>query len=131
MADGVVTQQGEVSLAALVWSVRQQLHEAQDLGKDDMLRFGVDSIELEVLVEASTSDTKDLDGKAGVNVKVLDIVGVELGGQGGMTWERGRTSTAKVTVKIIPRDISDPTGNPTGRTEIAGTDNQPPPQPGS
>ena len=131
VADGVVTQQGEVSLAALVWSVRQQLHEAQDLGKNDALRFGVDSIELEVLVEATATDTTTIGGQAGVNFKVLDIVGIELGAKGDVTWERGRTSTAKVTVTITPRDTSDPAGNPTGRAEIGGQDNQPPPKPGS
>jgi hypothetical protein len=126
-----LTRQGEVSLAALVWSVRQQLHEAKDLGKDDTLRFGVDSIELEVLVEATATDTKTVEGKAGANIKVLDLVGIELGGQGGVTWEAGRTSTAKVTVTITPRDISDPVGNPTGRAEIGGRDTQAPPVPGS
>lgn len=123
MADGVLTQQGEVSLAALVWSVRQQLHEAQELGKDDPVRYGVDSIELEVLVEATGTTTKTVDGKAGVNFKVLDIVGVELGGEGGVSWERGRTSTAKVTVTITPRDPR----NPTGRHEVSGDDTEPPP----
>lgn len=118
-------------MAALVWSVRQQLHEAKELGKDDTLRFGVDSIELEVLVEATATDTKTVDGKVGLDLKVLDIVGIELGGQGGVTWEQGRTSTAKVTVTITPRDTSDPVGNPTGRHEIGGQDTQAPPGPGS
>lgn len=123
MADEVVTGSGEVSLAALVWAVRQQLHEAQAYGHGDGLRFGVDTITLEIAVEATATKTRTAGGEAALNFKVLDLVGIELSGKGDASWERGRTSTARITVQITPRD----TRHPSGRTEISGRDTEPPP----
>ena len=131
VVDEVVTRQGEVSLAALIWSVRQQLHEARSIGQQDPIRLGVDSIQVEVLVEASATDTRSRDGHAGVSLNVLDIVGVDLARTSTQEWESGRKSTARVTVTLTPRDVRDPVHNLTGRFEVAGSDLQSPPRTGS
>lgn len=104
-----------LSLGQLIWLVRRELEWAHAVDADHPLRFDVDSIELDVAVEAGHSVV----GKAGLEIKVMSI-----GGGGDVSRENKKGSTTNIHVVLTPRDLN----SSTGRFNVSAMDTEPPPR---
>jgi hypothetical protein len=102
------------SLGQMIWLVRRELEWARQVDADRALRFEVDSVELDVTVEATRSTT----GGGGLDLKVLGV-----GVSGEAARESARGSTSQVHVVLTPKDTA------TGRKlEVSALDTEPPPR---
>jgi len=110
--------QGELAkswatLAEAIKGIRAELSEAMVASEGERLRFDVGPVELEFAVDIQ----RDLQGRAGVKVWV-----VEIAGSGG--WSRDSSHRVKVTLNPIDTK----TGQP---ARVADQLTGPPPRPGS
>lgn len=103
---------GQVSLGQLIWLVRRELEWAHQVDADHPLRFDVDSVELDVVVDVAAT-TK---GGGGLDLKVMGV-----GGSGELSRESTRGSTNKVHVVLTPH-------GPGGKFEVSALDTEPPPR---
>ena len=103
------------SLGQLIWLVRRELEWARQVDIDHPLRFDVDSVELDVVVEASRSTG----GGGGLDLKVMGV-----GASGELSRENSSGSATTVHVVLTPRDIQ----SADGKYEISADDTEPPPR---
>ena len=98
------------SLGELIRAVRRQLEYAQEADAGHLLRFDVDTVELDVDVEVSKTWT----GDGGFDVKVL---------RAGASRESVHGSTSRMHVVLTPFDLR----TSTGRLRVSGPDTEPVP----
>lgn len=72
---GLSLMDDQPSLGQFIWLVRRELQWAQDVDRDQPLRFDVDSVELDLVVEATMTKK----GGGGLDLKVLGV-GLSAGG---------------------------------------------------
>jgi hypothetical protein len=99
------------SLGQFIWLVRRELQWAHELDHDQPLRFDVESVALDLVVQAD----RTVKGGGGLDLKVM---GVGLSGHGGVDSSHGSGNT--VHVVLTARD----TGG--GRWEVGAADLEPP-----
>jgi hypothetical protein len=99
------------SLGQFIWLVRRELQWAQEVDRDQPLRFDVDSVELDLAVEATTTKK----GGGGLDLKVL---GVGLSAGGGAEAARQQTNTIHVVLSA-----SDTGGK---KWQVSAEDREPP-----
>ena len=101
----------DAGLAETIEVLRGELRKAQDVGRNNDVRFSVGSVEVELAIEV----VKKAGGEAAI--KVLNLLSI--GGQG----ERSRSETNRVTVVLNPIGVhgepfevaSSQVGRPDGR----------------
>lgn len=99
------------SLGQFIWMVRQELQWAHEAGHDQPLRFDVESVALDLVVDTGKSGERG----GGLDLKVL---GVGLAGHADV--ERSRHDGTTVHVVLTARDAS-------GRKlQVGATDREPP-----
>jgi hypothetical protein len=99
------------SLGQFIWMVRQELQWAHEAGRNQSLRFDVESVALDLVVDASKSG----EGGGSLDLKVL---GVGLAGHAGV--ERSRHDGTTVHVVLTARDAG-------GRKyQVGAADREPP-----
>ena len=86
----------QLSLGQLLWSVRRELEWARAQDSAHAVRFEVETVELDVTVEANASTT----GEGGLN---LTVVGV--GAQGKLSRESAHSATTTLHVVLKPIDL--------------------------
>ena len=99
------------SLGQFIWLVRRELQWAQEVDRDQPLRFDVDSVALDLVVEA----TKTKKGGGGLDLKVL---GVGLSAGGGAEAARQQTNTIHLVLSA-----SDLAGQ---KWQVSAEDREPP-----
>jgi len=85
------------SLGQFIWLVRRELQWAQDVDRDQPLRFNVDSVSLDLVVDATTTKK----GGGGLDLKVL---GVGISAGGGAEAARQQTNTIHLTLSATDTD---------------------------
>jgi Trypsin-co-occurring domain 2 len=103
----------EPSLGQFVWLVRRELQWAHDVDQDQPLRFDVESVALDVVVDTERTSK----GGGGLDLKV---VGIGLSGSAGVENSSRRGSTVHVVFKA--RDIAG------ARWQVGAADLEPPPR---
>jgi hypothetical protein len=88
---GVSSMDDQPSLGQFIWLVRRELQWAQEGDRDQPLRFDVDSIALDLVVEATTTKK----GGGGLDLKVM---GVGLSADGGAEAARKHANTIHVVL---------------------------------
>jgi hypothetical protein len=103
------------SLGQLIWLVRRELEWARAVDADHVLRFDVDTVELDVDVEV----TRATKGEGGLDLKVFGV-----GAKAGASREATRGSASRVHVVLSPRDVR----AAGGRLSVSAADTEPPPR---
>ena len=101
------------SLGQFIWLVRRELQWAQEVDRDQPLRFNVETVTLDVVVEATKTKT----GGGGLDLKVF---GVGLSAKGDLTGSRHLANTVHVVLSA-----SDSGG---AKWEVGAQDREPPPR---
>lgn len=99
------------SLGQFIWLVRRELQWAHELDRDEPLRFNVDSIALDLVVEATTTKK----GGGGLDLKVM---GVGLSADGGAEAARKHTNTIHIELSA--------TNTAGAKWQVSGADLEPP-----
>src|ERR1700682_3714341 len=100
------------SLGQFIWLVRRELQWAQEVDRDQPLRFDVDSVALDLVVDATTTKK----GHGGLDLKVM---GVGLSAGGGAEAARQQANTIHVVLSA-----SDTGGK---KWQVGAEDREPPP----
>ncbi len=85
-------EQGPIELADAVRELRRELTAAMDMAEGQRLRFALEAVEMEFLLEVR----KEAGGEAGIKFWV-----VNLGAKGGVS----SGSTHRVTLTLNPKDV--------------------------
>ena len=100
-----------VNLGELIWQVRRELEEVKLFDKRHPLRFDVDTVELDVTVEATGTSS----GGGSLNLKVIGM-GTSLEG----SHEVAKGSTATIHLVLKPRDMR----SENGKYQVADEDTE-------
>ena len=101
------------SLGQFIWLVRRELQWAQEVDRDQPLRFDVDSVALDLVVEATTTKK----GGGGLDLKVM---GVGLSADGGAEAARKHANTIHVVLSA--------TNTGGQKWQVGAEDREPPPR---
>lgn len=104
------------SLGQLIWLVRRELEWAHQIDVDHPLKFDVDSVELDVVVEVTKSTT----GGGGLDLTV-PLIGI--GVKGDLARESARASGTTVHIVLTP--VAGATG---AKFQVSALDTEPPPR---
>jgi hypothetical protein len=103
------------SLGQLIWLVRRELEWAHQVDADQPLRFDVDSVNLDVVVEVRRSTS----GGGGLDLTIMGV-----GGKADVSRESEHTAGSIVHIVLKPSD----TRTVSGKYQVSALDIEPPPR---